>query len=333
MPSHTLPLAHAHPAALLLERALSTQLAPPPSARAFPLLCVILTPCFCVLCAVVASGVIVVPCASLPPSHPELYRDRLSWSDGPSSLLLGYHSFHIYHLQICGVDMFQNLTSSVTTASRHTHWGPGRAAMGTLMLSSRSSGLLLLGLIRWCPPLLTSLCVRLLLVCVLHPSFFPRHSAVPASSSWHVLVDTGSSCLGLPAEFYDMVISWLPLRCNLGRYDSLPNVCYISDDVRPVLPTLSFKLADVRAAPSTWPADHSGRCVCRQVESGENLSALRCSFLLLDWTHRFFCFVFVFSFVVVLFSSPPSSSAQNGRELFIDLSKLLYEQKTLTRFV
>lgn len=67
------------------------------------------------------------------------------------------------------------------------------------------------------------------------------------SSSWHVLIDTGSSCLGLPAEFYDMVISWLPLRCNLGRYDALPNVCYITEDVRPVLPTLSFKLADVRA--------------------------------------------------------------------------------------
>ena len=40
-----------------------------------------------------------------------------------------------------------------------------------------------------------------------------------------------------------MVISWLPLRCNLGRSDSLPHVCYITPDVKQVLPTLSFKLA------------------------------------------------------------------------------------------
>lgn len=104
---------------------------------------------------------------------PEQYRDQLVWSTGPSTLLTGFHSFDIYELKICGVNMFQNLTSS-----------------------------------------------------------------------WHALVDTGSSCLGLPAEFFDMVISWLPMTCNLGRVDGLPHVCYLSGDVKQrVLPTLSFKLA------------------------------------------------------------------------------------------
>jgi hypothetical protein len=106
----------------------------------------------------------------------EQYRSRLVWSDGPvsSDLLSGYHSFRVYHLKICGVDMFRNLTSS-----------------------------------------------------------------------WHALVDTGSSCLGLPAEFFDMLVSWVPLQCDLGRSDGLPHVCYLMPEVKPVLPTLSFKLADV----------------------------------------------------------------------------------------
>lgn len=107
------------------------------------------------------------------PPPTESYRDSLIWSDGPSSLLAGYHSFHLYELSICGVNMFQNLTTS-----------------------------------------------------------------------WHGLVDTGSSCLGLPAEFFDMVISWLPMTCNLGRTDGLPHACYLQGDVRQkVLPTISFKLA------------------------------------------------------------------------------------------
>jgi hypothetical protein len=145
-----------------------------------------------------------------------------------------------------------------------------------------------------------------------------------------VLVDTGSSCLGLPAEFYDMVISWLPLRCNLGRYDSLPNVCYISDDVRPVLPTLSFKLADVRAVPSLARREQRQTLARSQLGRSETFSLLRCPFLLLD--SLCFFFIIIFSFVVVFLPSPPPS-AQNGRELFIDLSKLLYQQKTLTRLV
>ena len=92
-------------------------------------------------------------------------------------------------------------------------------------------------------------CTVLLVWCLCASSplaSFARVPSLPSSfSSWHALVDSGSSCLGLPAEFFDMVLSWLPLRCNLGRYDSLPNVCYITEDVRQVLPTLSFKLADV----------------------------------------------------------------------------------------
>ena len=105
----------------------------------------------------------------------ELYRSRLSWSSGPVDLLAGYHSFSVYHMTVCGVDMFQNLTSS-----------------------------------------------------------------------WHGMVDTGSSCLGLPAEFFDMLISWMPLHCNLGLYDNQPHVCYITADIqnRNKLPTLSFRMAD-----------------------------------------------------------------------------------------
>lgn len=79
----------------------------------------ILTLCI-VCCRRRVCRVAAVTCARLRPSallraapSPELYRSRLSWSDGPSALLGGYHSFHMFHLKICGVDMFQNLTSSV----------------------------------------------------------------------------------------------------------------------------------------------------------------------------------------------------------------------------
>lgn len=106
----------------------------------------------------------------------EAWRKKVVWSDGAvSDILPGYHSFRVYHLKICGVDMFQNLTSS-----------------------------------------------------------------------WHALVDSGASCLGLPAEMYDMVISWLPLTCDLGRVDGLPHICQLKSDVKKtVLPTIGFKMADV----------------------------------------------------------------------------------------
>ena len=106
----------------------------------------------------------------------EYWRSKLIWSNGPvTDVLSDYHSFRLFHFKICGVDMFQNLTTT-----------------------------------------------------------------------WHALVDTGASCLGLPAEFFDMVISWLPMRCALGKIDNIPRLCYLSTEVRTSsLPTISFKLADV----------------------------------------------------------------------------------------
>jgi len=60
---------------------------------------------------------------------------------------------------------------------------------------------------------------------------------------WHAFVDTASSCLTLPAEMHALVISWLPVSCTLGNYDRLARICYLTDDVRASLPSLSFRLS------------------------------------------------------------------------------------------
>jgi hypothetical protein len=104
----------------------------------------------------------------------EAWRDKLVWSSGPVDLFEEYHSFRLSSLSICGVDLFQNLTST-----------------------------------------------------------------------WPAIIDSGASCLGLPAEFFDMVISWMPLRCGLGKLDSVPRICYVSSEVRTgSLPTITFKLSE-----------------------------------------------------------------------------------------
>jgi hypothetical protein len=40
-----------------------------------------------------------------------------------------------------------------------------------------------------------------------------------------------------------LVISWLPVSCTLGNYDRLARICYLTDDVRASLPSLSFRLS------------------------------------------------------------------------------------------
>jgi hypothetical protein len=65
----------------------------------------------------------------------------------------------------------------------------------------------------------------------------------PAANAWHAHVDTSSSCLTLPAEMHAMLISWVPIHCVLGIFDRIPRVCYLTDDVRAVLPTFSFRLS------------------------------------------------------------------------------------------
>ena len=75
------------------------------------------------------------------------YRDRLVWSYPGSVSLAGYHSFALFDLSVCGVNLQQ-------------------AALGD--------------------------------------------GGQPVSA----VVDTGSSCLSLPAELFDALVSWLPVACS-----------------------------------------------------------------------------------------------------------------------
>lgn len=65
------------------------------------------------------------------------------------------------------------------------------------------------------------------------------------TDSWNALVDTASSCLRLPAEFFDMVMSWIPAECTDESVSSssIPQrTCYLPAGAPLVLPELVFSL-------------------------------------------------------------------------------------------
>ena len=77
---------------------------------------------------------------------PEQYRETLQWSYGAALGLEDYHSFSMWDLSVCGINLQQGVLQ------------------GNAPLSA--------------------------------------------------IVDTGSTCLSLPAELFDAVVSWLPVACS-----------------------------------------------------------------------------------------------------------------------
>lgn len=67
--------------------------------------------------------------------------------------------------------------------------------------------------------------------------------------TFHVIVDTGSSCLGLPEELFDSLTSWLPVQCYSRSFypGSIRKdvECVLLPDTIPLLPTLSFTVASL----------------------------------------------------------------------------------------
>eukprot|EP00033_Pygsuia_biforma_P003436 GCRY01003765.1.p1 GENE.GCRY01003765.1~~GCRY01003765.1.p1 ORF type:complete len:499 (-),score=98.71 GCRY01003765.1:9-1505(-) len=68
------------------------------------------------------------------------------------------------------------------------------------------------------------------------------------SAYWTALVDTGAHGLTLPADFFDMLFSWMPSECeDVEAYDSsgtFPSrICYLPKNIAPsTVPTISFRL-------------------------------------------------------------------------------------------
>jgi len=73
-------------------------------------------------------------------------------------------------------------------------------------------------------------------------------SSFSDAESYDAIVDTGSSCLGLPAEFFDMFMSWIPVECVAAQFPSDPDtsqVCYLTSAYKSTsLPTISFRLSE-----------------------------------------------------------------------------------------
>merc|ERR1719499_2841227 len=59
------------------------------------------------------------------------------------------------------------------------------------------------------------------------------------TSHFPVMTDTGASCLGLPHQFYKMLLSYVPFDCN----ETLTH-CVLSENVSGQLPSLSFSLQE-----------------------------------------------------------------------------------------
>jgi len=69
---------------------------------------------------------------------------------------------------------------------------------------------------------------------------------------WNAIVDTGASCLGLPGDFFDMLVTWLPVECDNiifstdGEYYPQTGGCslpYLNEGVNETdLPTLTFTI-------------------------------------------------------------------------------------------
>lgn len=67
------------------------------------------------------------------------------------------------------------------------------------------------------------------------------------TNSWLVEIDTESSCLGLPTEFFDVLVTWLPLNCTRGSNSEgrSVRVCFVLPQYsgeRVSLPILQFSL-------------------------------------------------------------------------------------------
>jgi len=80
------------------------------------------------------------------------------------------------------------------------------------------------------------------------------HGTLNSNGGLNAIVNTGASCLTLPAEFFDVVILLLPATCvppDLSPTPVMnPSSCqeqnlfkyYLSDDIVPILPTISFRV-------------------------------------------------------------------------------------------
>ncbi|CAM9721729.1 unnamed protein product, partial [Scytosiphon promiscuus] len=65
------------------------------------------------------------------------------------------------------------------------------------------------------------------------------------SSFWPAVVSTGSACLGLPEEFFDSLMAWLPVKETCpAEPDKEGTMCSLSaEDAAQELPSLSFRLS------------------------------------------------------------------------------------------
>jgi len=69
-------------------------------------------------------------------------------------------------------------------------------------------------------------------------SFYLAHPSSSFVSHYPAMVDTGASCLGLPHDFYEMLLAYAPFSCD----NSTLTHCTLDAGVTGQLPPLSFKL-------------------------------------------------------------------------------------------
>lgn len=94
------------------------------------------------------------------------------------------------------------------------------------------------------------------------------------TSQWAAIIDTGSSCLGLPTEFFDVVATWSDLTCttlNNGRNEK-EQICYIEAAFTGTLPTIAFYLEEGDSDPLYIPL--SSLLLDAETVNGESVQRL-----------------------------------------------------------
>jgi hypothetical protein len=61
--------------------------------------------------------------------------------------------------------------------------------------------------------------------------------------SWSAIIDTGASCLGLPKDFFEILIKRIPVTCQRSR-EGYAGGCFLNEGVTGSLPLLTFRVSD-----------------------------------------------------------------------------------------
>lgn len=196
-----------------------------------------------------------------------------NWSTSNGDLGLGYSTTGAYTLFQKLLDQFPQYDTDVLPSSSQIFGIDANPHGGSLQLSDLSSEYR--DIIEWqlqptSSPLYHNLIISDLSIC--NQSLFANYS-----NNWQVLFDTGSVCITLPAEIFDMFEQWMNFSHPIGDLSLLPALSfYVSNASSPYYIPLSSLVvnastlgSDLERAPPTFQIGSQNLSFC--VLRGSNI--------------------------------------------------------------